>query len=175
MPPNRSLSEYVTLVILLARLIRRLISHLSSQVPAFVGSQLSSTIGLLVGLVAGSPASIARIGFSACGKPKQRKAIIRDRRLNLPELASISGNVGWMSGNCAESEMFGHLRFMRERLLDSCVEEPEILFASLTLSLSQEGTSFDTSIKGKKMCALCHRLADTLSRAPSCRILDICP
>lgn len=174
MPPNRSLSEYVTLVILLARLIRRLISHLSSQVPAFTG-HLSSTIGLLVGLVAGSPASIARIGFSACGKPKQRKAIIRDRRLNLPELASISGNVRWMSGNCAESEMFGHLRFMRERLLDSCVGEPEILFASLTLSLSQGSTSFDTSIKGKKMCALCHRLADTLSRATSCRILDICP
>jgi hypothetical protein len=175
MPQNRSLSEYVTLVTLLAKLIRRLIEHLQSQAPSFTKQFLSTSIGLLVGHVEGHTTSMARIGFSAHGTPEQRSALIRERRQNLPELASISGKVGWESGNCAEAEMFGHLRCMRQMLSESCPGEPDIVFVSLTLKLFRKSTKFGTSSGGKKMCSLCCQLADKLSSATSCPILDLYP
>lgn len=175
MPPNRSLAEYVTLVTLLAKLIRRLMGHIQSQVLTFAEPFFSTSIGLLAGHDTRNNTSMARIGFSACGKPKQRKALIRERTKNLPELASISGNVGWQSGNCAESETFGHLRCMRQILNSSCAEEKDIVFVSLTFKLFGEGTSCETSLGRKRMCQLCYQLAKNLSRDTSCRILDICP
>lgn len=175
MPPNRSLSEYITLLTLLTKLLRRLVRHLRSQVPSFTQPFTSTAIGLLAGHVDGHTASMARIGFSVYGRPRQRKALIRERKENLPELARISGNVRWESGNCAEAELFGHLRSMRRILSESCPGEPDIIFVSLTLKLAEGTTGFGMSLGGKRMCQLCCQLADVLSKDISCPILDIYP
>jgi hypothetical protein len=118
---------------------------------------------------------MARIGFSACGKPKQRKVLIRERMQNLPELAGISGKVSWESGNCAEAELFGHLKCMRQELIESCPGEPNIVFVSLTLKLAEGRMGFGKSSGGKRMCQLCCGLANVLSKDTSCPILDIYP
>jgi hypothetical protein len=190
MPLNRSLGEYIVLVILLGRLLSRLFHYLKSR-PQGYDTRFSTSIGLLVcqaelKALEGYTLTQAIVGFSLCGNSQQKKKFIRARTLNLPALANlpISYNQGqhWVAGNCAEPETFAHLPLVQQTLQDLTmdpigmggveVEAVEIMSMSLTLKLLERESN---PIKGKQFCVLCQNLAQNMSSSLSSQILDLCP
>jgi hypothetical protein len=175
MPPDRPIAEYIAIASLLGQLIRRLYGHIQSEVPTFNEMFVSSSLGLLIGISADSSKSRAKIGFSVSGLQRHRKILIRERRRNLPELSSVSGNVDWQSGNCAEAETFGYLKYLKRELSNSSAAGMRgIVFLSLTFRVLGS-TRSELPLKEKQMCQLCHALTEILSRDLSCPILDLCP
>jgi hypothetical protein len=190
MPLNRSLREYIVLVILLGRLLSRLFYHLKSR-PYGYKAPFSTSIGLLVcqaerNSLQDYNLSQAIVGFSLCGNTQQKKKFIRGRILNLPALATISTSnrqgQDWVAGNCAEPETFAHLPSVQQTLRDLVTDSNgtrggesdtvDVLSMSLTLKLVERESE---PIKGKPFCVLCKRLAQSISSSLSFQILDICP
>jgi hypothetical protein len=190
MPLNRSLGEYIVLVILLGRLLSRLFYYLKSR-PQGYDTRFSTSIGLLVCQAEISSLqdynlSQAIVGFSLCGNTQQKKKFIRGRISNLPALATVSTSnrpgQDWVAGNCAEPETFAHLPSVQQTLRDLVTDfngmsggESEtvgIMSMSLTLKLVENESR---PIKGKPFCVLCKRLAQSMSSSLSSQILDICP
>jgi hypothetical protein len=190
MPLNRSLGEYIVLVILLGRLLSRLFHYLKSR-PQGYHTRFSTSIGLLVcqaeiSSLEGYTLSQAFVGFSLCGSAQQKKKFIRARISNLAALSTIAASnrqvLDWEAGNCAEPETFAHLPSVQQTLRDLVTdfngmgggesEAVDIISMSLTLKLVERESE---PIKGKPFCVLCKRLAQSMSSSLSSQILDICP
>jgi len=107
-PINRPLQEYVKLFLLFAKLRNRAL-----QLHFISCSEFNPKIGLLTYLL--SNTSRAIIGFSASDTRRVKQEIIKDRRNHLPDLPKIhTRDLPWSIGNCAEAEIFAHLKKIEE-------------------------------------------------------------
>jgi len=183
MPINRSLQEYVVILILITKLLSRLIEQVRPRMNPKKSKLMSTSIGLLVGQVQNStrPLSMATIGFSACGNASQRKAQINLRKDNLPLLSEIRADTRvseWNAGNCAEPELFAHCNGMQESLQRGAKKQDvkaKVIFTALILKLEKLDISRLEVIEGKEFCELCSELAQKMSLQLGSSIFDICP
>lgn len=132
-PPNQTLREYVQFFILFTRLLNRLLEPYLSILPKDIHPKAS----LLVCLSPRTdvPTSRAIIGFSAAGPTRDN--IIHDRNIHLPVLKEVvDHNKGWLVGNCAEVETFGHLNiFEKSFSKQDCSTRLGMIGVGLTMDL----------------------------------------